>query len=63
VLCYVSDVRDDNICNAMGIVSSLNNSNFVTKTGNAWKYAVPCNDYANLVDGVLLLNGENNGSL
>lgn len=53
VLCYVSDVSDDSILNAVGIVSCLRSDKFVTQTGNSWRHAVPCNDYENLPDGVL----------
>jgi hypothetical protein len=54
-LCYVSDVSDESIHSAVGIISCLRSDKFVTQTGNSWRFAVPCNDYANLVDGVLEL--------
>ena len=66
VLCFFSDQSDEHAVDkgAVRIVVGCDGGAFVFKRGICnWKYAVPCNDYANLVDGVLLLNGENNGSL
>jgi hypothetical protein len=55
VLCYVSDSTDDLPSEHKGVcaVLSYSNKKFHTSGGNYYNYAAPCNDYANLVDGVL----------
>ena len=59
VLCYVSDLSDQHCKELKLITSPLEGDfSFVDIDEVAWKYAVPCNDYANLVDGVLTLKSE-----
>lgn len=54
VLCYVSNVCDlFSIDSEVMVIQSCNDQYFKS-VNNSWKYAVPCNDYANLVDGVLI---------
>lgn len=58
VLCWLNDRSDEECFSAIGIISRLKNGKFVSQTGNYWKYAVPCADYANLPDGILELNND-----
>lgn len=55
VLCWMSD--DSDILapkhTKNNIVFKFNKGLFFTLDGSSFEYAVPCNDYANLVDGVL----------
>ena len=56
VLCWMSD--DSDILAPThaknNIVFKFNKGLFFTLDGSSFEYAVPCNDYANLVDGVLI---------
>ena len=58
VLCYVSDLSDYSAIAkkkfALLVHTLCGDFSFEDTDGVAWKYAVPCNDYANLVDGVLI---------
>lgn len=59
VLCYVSDLSDQHCKELKLITSPLEGDfSFVDIDEVAWKYAVPCNGYDNLVDGVLTLKSE-----
>ena len=53
VLCYVSDVCDLFSIDSEVMVIQSYNELYFKSVNNSWKYAVPCNDYANLVDGIL----------
>ena len=57
ILCRVH-TRSDNVAgqsNDFAVIKEVleTNSFFKATDGCVWEYAVPCNDYANLVDGVL----------
>jgi len=56
VLCYVNCHDDISAIkeHVIRIIDSIDGGIFRNKGGSGWKYAVPCNDYANLVDGVLI---------
>lgn len=58
VLCYVSDLSDYSAIAkkkfALLVHALCGDFSFEDTDGVAWKYAVPCNDYANLPDGVLI---------
>lgn len=61
VICYVSDQNDHRatINKRTSVIYKIDSSNrFMTIENCLWKYAVPCNDYANLADGVLTLKSE-----
>lgn len=59
VLCRVNQASDFTAekYNDIVIVRSFEGSLFRSLNGS-WKHAVPCNDYANLPDGVLTLKSE-----
>jgi hypothetical protein len=60
VLCYLS-VHGDGAANNKkftGLVVRFDDNRFTDGSGSTWFSAVPCNDYANLVDGVLTLKSE-----
>ena len=63
VLCYVSDVSDDDAIDlgkaVITIIERMRGHNlFMGYNLKSHAYAVPCNDYANLVDGGLTLKSE-----
>jgi exosome complex RNA-binding protein Csl4 len=53
VLCYVSDESDSGANVTIVVMKKVSNGMFFDLDETDWTYAVPCNDYANLVDGVL----------
>lgn len=63
VLCYVSFESEDAAVKGgiIRLIESVKGDLFYQSAtgGNAYPHAVPCNDYANLVDGVLTLKSEN----
>jgi hypothetical protein len=57
VLCYVSDQSEDLAVSqkfAVLVTACVNSTHPFYGTAGYKKYAVPCNDYANLADGVLI---------
>lgn len=56
VLCYVNAYSDERAISELktDIIISFDQC-FRTPAGNFWHHAVPCNDYANLPDGILEL--------
>ena len=54
VLCYVRNDSEGDCADKIEIVTELFEDVFLTLRRQSYKYAVPCNDYANLADGVLI---------
>lgn len=57
VLCYCSNSLDL-IPHVIGVIKNWSGAKFGDTYGEIYTYAVPCNDYANLTDGVLTLKSE-----
>jgi len=60
VLCGLSVHGDGAAGNGtfVGLIVRFEDGCFIDGSNNPWSSAVPCNDYANLVDGVLTLKSE-----
>mgnify|MGYP006349452971 CR=1 FL=1 len=60
VLCGLSVHGDGAAGNGtfVGLIVRFEDGRFIDGSNNPWSNAVPCNDYANLVDGVLTLKSE-----
>ena len=51
--CYVSDVSDEYALSNGGVVliMEFENDRFISKMGTGWKFAVPCNQHGEVLDG------------
>jgi len=60
VLCGLSVHGDGAAGNGtfVGLIVRFEDGRFIDGSNNPWSNAVPCNDYANLPDGVLTLKSE-----
>ena len=51
--CYVSDISDDialsDVC--VDVIAKFENGDFITVSGVRWKYAVPCNEHGEVLEG------------
>ena len=54
VLCYVSDESDSGANVTIVVMKKVSNGMFFDLDETDWTYAVPCNDYSNMPDGILI---------